>query len=227
MINLNINKKEIAHIILIIITFAILIIGTKILCNYSKYLNYGILEFRFYGYNSMNVLKYLYDLNENQRYYYISTFHLISVFYPITYISFFVTVFIYLLKKFNTTNKRKYFLIIFPIVGMICDYLENIFIKYIVNNYIYDFNNISEKIVSISSILTIIKFITIFGSIILIIILFLIITSTRNKEKDSIDPDTNSPFRGPSKIRSEFNVPRNINGNQNIHYGVEHVPLRE
>jgi hypothetical protein len=150
------------------------IVSMRIMRFYANNLsesNNAILDLRFYGYNAEDAKKFLTEINETGRNYYINQFHVIDTFYPIIYCIFYVTILSYLIKKCFPKNKKLKILLVLPIVGMICDFIENILINHIIKNY----DNSLENIVNISSTFTIIKFIMVYTSLALSIIFLMII----------------------------------------------------
>jgi hypothetical protein len=167
---MNIDKKEKIHIILIIITFVIFIGNMRLMRFYAnnllKYSKETVLDLRIGGYNVDEARKYLNELNEDGRNYYANNFHFIDTFYPMIYGIFYIIILSYFIKKFFPNNKMANIFLILPIIGIICDYGENFFINYTIKAY----NNISEIIINISSIFTIMKFITVYMSLLLSVV---------------------------------------------------------
>jgi len=173
---MTINKKEKVHIILIIITFILFMISMRLMRFYANSLpesNKLILDLRF-GYNTDNVNNFLLELSEDGRNYYVNTFHFVDTFYPIIYCMFYLTVLSYLIKKCFPKTK---ILLVLPVAGMICDFIENILLNYIVKNH----DNIMENIVNVSSIFTVVKFIMIYTSLALSILFLIVIIIKRKK----------------------------------------------
>jgi hypothetical protein len=173
----EINKpsKEKWHIVLIIISFILFMISMRVMRFYSSNVtnyinNEKILDLRM-GYSYNNVNEYLTKLGEDGRNYYAKTFHLIDTFYPIIYCAFYLITLLYLIKKCFTKNGKQNILLLLPIIGIICDYGENI----LINLFIKNINNISKIGVMISNCFTIIKFISIYGSLLIIMILILLL----------------------------------------------------
>jgi hypothetical protein len=138
-----------------------------------------ILDLRI-GYSIDDVKNYLNKLGEDGRHYYLNIFHFIDTFYPIIYCSFYLITLGYFVKKI-ISKKMKYMILLIPIIGMVCDYGENIFI----NSFVKNINNIDNISVLISNIFTKIKFISAYGSLLLIIVLctiFVIKKTKRYKE---------------------------------------------
>jgi hypothetical protein len=175
---LNLEKtgkmsKDKWHIIFIIISFILFIISMRVMRFYSinvtKYIeNEKILDLRMgYSYNDVN--EYLAKLGKDGRNYYAKTFHLVDTFYPIIYSVFYLITLSYLIKKCFKNNKKQKSVLLLPIIGIICDYGENI----LIDSFIKTFENISQRDVIVSSYLTIIKFIFVYASLIIIILLTL------------------------------------------------------
>jgi hypothetical protein len=127
-----------------------------------------ILDLRF-GYSMDDVKNYLNKLGDEGRSYYLNKFHFIDTFYPIIYCAFYLITLGYFVKNI-ISKKLKYLILVFPIIGIVCDYGENIFI----NSFIKDITNICEDNVLMANIFTKIKFISVYGSLFLIIILLAI-----------------------------------------------------
>jgi hypothetical protein len=124
-----------------------------------------ILDLRM-GYSFDNVIHYLNGIGEDGRKYYSNTFHLVDTFYPIIYFAFYVITLSFFIKKIFK-NKIYFIMLLLPLIGVICDYGENIFI----NTFIKNMNNITEENVMIANYFTRIKFISVYSSLLLIIIL--------------------------------------------------------
>jgi hypothetical protein len=130
--------------------------------------NEKILDLRF-GYSMDEVKSYLDKLGEDGRNYYLDTFHFIDTFYPIIYCTFYLITLGYFIK--NVISKKwKYLILLVPIIGIAGDYGENIFI----NSFINDTKNIHNISVLLANIFTKIKFISVYGSLLIIIILLII-----------------------------------------------------
>jgi hypothetical protein len=127
-----------------------------------------ILDLRF-GYSIEDVKDYLNALGENGRNYYLNKFHFIDTFYPVIYCAFYLITLGYFIKRV-ISKKWKYLILLLPVIGIICDYGENIFI----NLFIKNINNISDATVLMANVFTKIKFISAYGSLLLIIILLTI-----------------------------------------------------
>jgi hypothetical protein len=127
-----------------------------------------ILDLRF-SYSMDDVKNYLDKLGYDGKNYYLNTFHFIDTFYPIIYCAFYLITLGYFAKNV-LSKKLKYLILLFPIIGIVCDYGENIFI----NSFIKDIINIRETNVLMANIFTKIKFISAYGSLLLIIILLTI-----------------------------------------------------
>jgi hypothetical protein len=128
-----------------------------------------ILDLRF-GYSMDDVKKYFNKLGYDGRNYYLNKFHFIDTFYPMMYCAFYLITLGYFVKKI-ISKKWKCLILLFPIIGIVCDYGENIF----VNSFIKNITNIHNNNVLIANIFTKIKFISVYGSLLLIIILLVII----------------------------------------------------
>jgi hypothetical protein len=134
--------------------------------NLSNFIaNEEILDLRM-GYSFDDAVHYLNSLGEDGRKYYLNTFHLVDTFYPIIYFAFYVITLSYFIKKIFK-SKICFIVLLVPLIGSICDYGENIFI----NSFIKNMNNITEKNVIIANYFTRIKFISVYSSLLLIILL--------------------------------------------------------
>jgi hypothetical protein len=126
-----------------------------------------ILDLRF-GYSINDIKNYLEKLGGDGKNYYLNEFHFIDMFYPIIYCAFYLITLGYFIKNI-ISNGLKYLILLLPIIGMICDYGENI----LINSFIKNVNNIHDDGVLLANIFTKIKFIAAYGSLILIIVLLI------------------------------------------------------
>jgi hypothetical protein len=127
-----------------------------------------ILDLRF-SYSMNDIKNYFDKLGTDGKDYYLNKFHFIDTFYPIIYCAFYLITLGYFVKNV-ISKKLKYLILLFPVIGIVCDYGENIFI----NSFLKDVINIREANVLIANIFTKIKFISVYGSLLLIIILLAI-----------------------------------------------------
>jgi hypothetical protein len=171
--NKNVNRKNFFHVILIVISFILFIISMRVMRYYANNLSLyvsseKILDLRF-GYSMDEVKNYLDKLGKDGRNYYSDEFHFIDTFYPVIYCAFYLLTLGYFVK--NVISRRwKYSILLIPIIGIICDYGENFFI----NSFIKDTNNIHDSSVLMANIFTKIKFVSVYGSLLIIIILLII-----------------------------------------------------
>jgi len=163
-------KIKYLHIILVFVSFILFIASMQIMRHYAnkvtEYNNEKILDLRF-GYSFDDVKHYINGLNDNGKNYYVKKFHLFDTFYPIIYGVFYILTLSYFIWNFFTKYRLIKLILLIPIVGIICDYCENI----LINSFIKNVNNVSNNICTLSSILTIIKFIAVYLSLLLVIIL--------------------------------------------------------
>jgi hypothetical protein len=143
-----------------------------------KFNNETILDLRR-GYSHEDIENYIDGLNDSGRNYYVKKFHLIDTFYSIVYGIFYIITLSYLTKNIFGKNKFVKFVLLIPIIGIICDYGENI----LIDSFIKNVNNMSRNISTLSSSMTIIKFITVYFSLLLIIILIICLIIKKIKLK--------------------------------------------
>jgi hypothetical protein len=138
-----------------------------------------ILDLRF-GYSIGDIKIYLDKLGEDGKNYYRNVFHFIDAFYPLIYCAFYLITLGYFVKYF-ISNRWKHLLLLLPIIGTICDYGENISIDWFIENV----NNIHYGSVLLANIFTKIKFISAYGSFILIIVLLIMLIVKKVKLKEN------------------------------------------
>jgi hypothetical protein len=126
-----------------------------------------ILDLRF-NYSINDIKNYLDKLGEDGKNYYLNEFHFIDTFYPIIYCVFYLITLGYFVKNV-ISNRWKYLILVLPVIGIICDYGENI----LINLFIKNVNNIHYSSVLLANIFTKIKFISVYVSLVLIIILLI------------------------------------------------------
>jgi hypothetical protein len=164
----KVERKNI-HIILVFVSFVLFIISMQIMRHYAnnvmEYSNEKVLDLRF-GYSYNDVRNYINGLNDNGKIYYVNNFHLFDTFYPIIYGIFYIVTLLYFIKNAFSPNKSIKSVLLIPIIGIICDYCENT----LINSFIKNIDNVSNDICTLSSYLTIIKFIAIYLSLLLVII---------------------------------------------------------
>ena len=176
------HLKRHVHLILVIVFLLLFICSMRIMRFYANSVeNYNkekILDLRF-GYSTTDVNKYLAFLSSEGKQIYLNKFYLIDSFYPIIYTMFYVLTLSLLLSLCFPNTRKTVLFLIFPIIGAISDYLENNFIK----KFLKDINEINDFNVKLSSTFTILKFISIYATFAMIIILLvtLIIKILKNK----------------------------------------------
>ena len=174
--------KKSVHLILVIVFLLIFIGSMRIMRFYANsvenYNNEKIFDLRF-GYSTTDVNKYLAFLSSEGKQVYLNKFYLFDSFYPIIYTIFYILTLSLLLSLCFPNIRKANFLLLIPIIGSIFDYLENNFIKTFLN----DVNGINDFNVKLSSTFTILKFISIYVTFAIMIILLvtLIIKIFRNE----------------------------------------------
>jgi hypothetical protein len=131
-----------------------------------EYSNEKVLDLRF-GYSYDDVKNYINGLNDSGKKYYVNNFHLFDTFYPIIYGIFYIVTLLYFINNIFSKYKFIKLILLIPITGIICDYCENI----LINSFVKYIDNVSNNICILSSFLTITKFIAIYLSLLLVIIL--------------------------------------------------------
>jgi lysylphosphatidylglycerol synthetase-like protein (DUF2156 family) len=130
-----------------------------------EYNNEKVLDLRF-GYSYDDVKNYINGLNDRGKIYYVNNFHLFDTFYPIIYGIFYIVTLLFFIQNLFPKNKFKKLILLIPIIGIICDYCENI----LINSFIENIYDVSNNICILSSYLTIIKFFAIYLSLLLVIV---------------------------------------------------------
>jgi len=157
------------HIKMVFVSFIIFITSMQIMRHYAnnvmEYNNEKIPDLRF-GYSIDGLKHYINGLNDNEKSYYINNFHLFDTFYPIIYGIFYIITLLYFILNFLPKNKFFKLILLIPIIGVICDYCENI----LIDSFIKNINTVSNIMCALSSSLTIIKFIAIYLSLLLVIV---------------------------------------------------------
>jgi hypothetical protein len=160
------------HIILVFVSFLLFIVSMQIMRHYAnnvmEYNNEKILDLRF-GYSYDDVKYYINGLNNNGKNYYIKKLHLFDTFYPIIYGTFYILALSYFIRNSLPKNRIIKLILLIPIIGIICDYCENI----LINSFVKNIDNVLNNICKLSSYFTKIKFIAIYLSLLLVIILLI------------------------------------------------------
>jgi hypothetical protein len=171
--------KRTVHIALIIVFFILFMGSMRLMRFYANSVkNYGnekILDLRF-GYSTIDVNKFIALLTDNGRHIYLNRFYVIDSIYPVIYSIFYILVLSFLIGLCFPKNYKILCLLLLPIIGAICDYIENYFIKSFLKDIIIA-NDINIKI---SNIFTMIKFISIYVTFILFLVVVLLIKIIRN-----------------------------------------------
>jgi hypothetical protein len=167
------------HLILLFASFVLFIASMQIMRFYAnnvmEYNNETILDLRF-GYSQDDIKNYMNGLNDTGKNYYIKTFHLIDIFYPLVYGMFYIISLSYFIK--NIFNKFAKLFLVIPVFGIVCDYCENV----LINLFLKNINNVTENVSILSSCFTKAKFISIYSSLFLVIILMIcFIIKRKNK----------------------------------------------
>jgi hypothetical protein len=144
--------------------------------NLLQYDNGKILDLRM-GYSYDEFTNYLNNLGDGGRNYYRTKFHFVDTFYPIIYGMFYLLVIRFLLK-FYTRKKPLDMICLLPLIGVLCDYGENI----IINFYTKNIDNITVGGAAAASYFTIIKFIFIYISLIIFIVLLLLVIINKRRK---------------------------------------------
>jgi len=172
--------KKNLHLTMVFISLVLFLVSMYIMRfyanNVTEHNSEKIIDLRM-GYSYDEIVNYINQLDDNGKNYYVSRFHFVDTFYPIIYCIFYATILSYLIKKCFPKIKIIKMLLVLPIIGMICDLIENILLNHIVNN----FDNFKENIVNISSVFTIVKFIMVYTSLTLSVLFLMVIIVKRSK----------------------------------------------
>ena len=132
------------------------------------------------GYNSDYVITLFNALGEKGRNVYLYDQIPIDMIYPMLFGISYCLILAYFLNKLNKLNSPLFYLCLLPIVVGIFDYLENIGIIIMLNNY----PNFSQNLIKSTNIFTIIKSMTTsIYFVVLIIILIILGLKTINRKK--------------------------------------------
>ena len=163
------NLKNITLLFLFLLIFIFVIFPYyESNINNSTNENIKILDVRF-GYNIDQVTELFKEMGENGRAAYFIILSKTDMIYPIIYGSFLILLIAFLLDKIYPHSNKILLFLIFPIVGMVFDYLENFNTLYLLNK----FPNITTEEVTFGSLMTQLKWVFILFSIALIVILLI------------------------------------------------------
>jgi hypothetical protein len=129
-----------------------------------------VLDLRM-GYSVAEVSQYLVDLGEEGRLNYYNNFYPVDLFYPIAYAVFYFSVLVFLLKLLSVDKGKLNLLLFLPILGLIFDWGENLFIR----SFINDFPVIVSFKCQISALFTVAKFLSVYGALLSIILLLILL----------------------------------------------------
>lgn len=163
------GKKVLGFFILTNLVYAFMLLVT--IPNTMAFSNgMKLLDMMPTGYDFNYVNKLFTVLGDNGRETYLTSQIPIDMIYPLLFGISYCLVMAYFLKKINKLDTSLIYLCLLPIIAGIADYFENIGIITLLNNY----PDITETIVSTTSIFSVIKSIfTTFFFIVIIIILIL------------------------------------------------------
>ncbi|MFP4697229.1 MAG: hypothetical protein ACLFMO_00835 [Eubacteriales bacterium] len=170
------RNSTILNIIILICIFILLQIVFQLLLipNFSL-VTYGdkIIDFKvFYNYNELYQSINEYSIEAYEIYNYIQV---IDLLFPLTY------GLLFSLSLARFVHRKRYYIVFFPLVGMICDYIENIGIFYMRNRHPLGYKEVSY----ITQFFTISKFFFLVSSITFIFI-FIFFSYISNKKKEDI-----------------------------------------
>ncbi len=169
------NLKNITLLFLFLLIFIFVIFPYyESNINNSTNENIKILDVRF-GYNIDQVTELFKEMGENGRAAYFIILSKTDMIYPIIYGSFLILLIAFLLDKIYPHSNKILLFLIFPIVGMVFDYLENFNTLYLLNK----FPNITTEEVTFGSLMTQLKWVFILFSIALIVILLITLAIKR------------------------------------------------
>lgn len=169
LINKLSNMKSVS-ILLIIFLFSMFMMRNAIATLKEITGGIGILDLHF-SYTIQEIYETLFLQGVEGRSYYLSTFFIIDFIYPLTYAFFYSVVISYFFKVLKIKNKIVNFFIILPFIGMSFDYLENLFLSIILMKYPTKLYYLGL----ISSYSTKLKFLCVYLSLLIAILLFLVI----------------------------------------------------
>jgi hypothetical protein len=118
------------------------------------------LDTRF-SYSLSEVNRLFHDLGTEGRELYATIAGRVDMVYPIVYGALFILVLAYLFKKLSGHKSKLILIALFPILGMLFDYLEN----FNVLNLLKQYPNINEQQVALCELFTRIKHIVLFGAV--------------------------------------------------------------
>lgn len=130
------SKIKWKHIILLLIMFVCMMTFMRYIAAQVKYISRetGVLVLQL-GNSVENILQTMNALGDNGRRYYLTRFLIVDYFYAIVYAAFYFCSILLLLCKNGIRKKSVYNLCLFPIIGMLFDWLENIFLRFIILNW--------------------------------------------------------------------------------------------
>lgn len=130
------SKIKWKHIILLLIMFVCMMTFMRYIAAQVKYISRetGVLDLQL-GNSVENILQTMNALGDNGRRYYLTRFLIVDYFYAIIYAAFYFCSILLLLCKNGIRKKSVYNLCLFPIIGMLFDWLENIFLRFIILNW--------------------------------------------------------------------------------------------
>ncbi len=160
-----------------LIYFSMLLITIPKTMNFSNGMN--LLDMMPLGYNSDYINSLFEALGKEGRDAYLYYQLPLDMFYPLFYAISFSLLIAYFLKKIKQFNSALFYLCLLPIIAGIFDYLENIGIITMLNNYPL----ISEPVMVSTNVFTIIKSMTVSVTFITMIILLIVLGMNTLKQR--------------------------------------------
>ena len=174
------RKNTLVFLIIALVTFVLIGAVAMAMMDQSGIL--AFLDMRFF-YTFDDVTEYLTALGETGRTYFIYQ-KIIDSFFPIGY-GLGIALALGYIFRMRDIKSPWHSIILIPIIAAIFDYLENI----LLTTQIVSFPNISEVIVSIAAIITLIKWIFLLSSIVLLFVAVLIfVVKKRTPDSQNSEP---------------------------------------
>ena len=164
------DKIKWKHIFLLLLCFLCMMAIMRHTAAQVKNISGGtsILDLNF-GNSPQHISHTISTLGEAGRKYYQTHFLIVDFFYAMVYALFYFWTILFLLHKNQIRKKSLFNACIFPIVGMLFDWLENLFICLLIKNW----TNQSELLCTLFNISNIIKFLFVYLSLLVVVLCFL------------------------------------------------------
>lgn len=130
--NVKKNREKVSNkfVLFSTIIFVVAIVSINV---YSSKLDAVVLDFRI-GYSTEIVYTFFKEIGSTGRSLY-NNMLIIDFIFPVIYMVFAISLFSYVLNKYKYSDGLINIAIIFPVIAMICDWVENILILRMLNNY--------------------------------------------------------------------------------------------